>query len=148
MNKILLINGPNLNMLGERETEIYGKRTLNQIKEDCEAFSQKINYEIEFFQSNSESEIIECLQGMENKYVGLIINAAALTHTSIAIHDSLKIVGCKKIEIHISNPYKRENFRNRSFLSPVVDGIITGLGHRVYITAIFAINQMLEKDNE
>ena len=148
MNKILVINGPNLNMLGERETEIYGKKTLNQIKEDCEVFSQKINYEIEFFQSNSESEIIECLQGMENKYVGLIINAAALTHTSISIHDSLKIVGCKKIEIHISNPYSRENFRNKSFISPVVDGIITGLGHNVYITAIFALKQILEQANE
>tara|TARA_B100000941_G_C27998227_1_gene299216 strand:+ start:67 stop:513 length:447 start_codon:yes stop_codon:yes gene_type:complete len=148
MNKILVINGPNLNMLGERETEIYGKKTLNQIKEDCEVFSQKINYEIEFFQSNSESEIIECLQGMENKYVGLIINAAALTHTSISIHDSLKIVGCKKIEIHISNPYSRENFRNKSFISPVVDGIITGLGQSVYITAIFAMKQILEQDNE
>ena len=98
MNKILVINGPNLNMLGERETEIYGKKTLSQIKEDCEVFGQKINYEIEFFQSNSESEIIECLQAMENKYVGLIINAAALTHTSIAIHDSLKIVDCKNHE--------------------------------------------------
>ena len=148
MNKILVINGPNLNMLGERETEIYGKKTLNQIKEDCEVFSQKINYEIEFFQSNSESEIIECLQGMKNKYVGLIINAAALTHTSISIHDSLKIVGCKKIEIHISNPYSRENFRNKSFISPVVDGIITGLGQSVYITAIFAMKQILEQDNE
>ena len=148
MNKILVINGPNLNMLGERETEIYGKKTLNQIKKDCEVFSQKINYEIEFFQSNSESEIIECLQGMENKYVGLIINAAALTHTSISIHDSLKIVGCKKIEIHISNPYSRENFRNKSFISPVVDGIITGLGQSVYITAIFAMKQILEQDNE
>ena len=148
MNKILVINGPNLNMLGERETEIYGKKTLNQIKEDCEVFSQKINYDIEFFQSNSESEIIECLQSMENKYVGLIINAAALTHTSISIHDSLKIVGCKKIEIHISNPYNRENFRSKSFISPVVDGIITGLGHSVYITAIFAIKQILEQANE
>ncbi len=148
MNKILIINGPNLNMLGKREVEIYGKKTLSQIRNDCEEFSQKINYEITFFQSNSESEIIECLQNMEDKYVGLIINAAGLTHTSIAIHDSLKIVSCKKIEIHISNPYSRENFRNISFISPVVDGIISGLGHKVYITAIFAIKHMLEKSNE
>ena len=98
--------------------------------------------------TDSESEIIGCLQSMKNKYVGLIINAAALTHTSIAIHDSLKIVSCKKIEIHISNPFSRENFRNKSFISPVVDGVISGLGHKVYITAIFAIKQMLEKVNE
>ncbi|MBH43360.1 MAG: 3-dehydroquinate dehydratase [Rickettsiales bacterium] len=148
MNKILIINGPNLNMLGTREIEIYGKKTLSQIKEDCEKFSRKMNYEINFFQTNSESEIIGCLQSMKNKYVGLIINAAALTHTSIAIHDSLKIVSCKKIEIHISNPFSRENFRNKSFISPVVDGVISGLGHKVYITAIFAIKQMLEKVNE
>ena len=148
MNKILIINGPNLNMLGKREVEIYGKKTLSQIKEDCEEFSRNINYEINFFQTNSESEIIECLQSMKNKYVGLIINAAALTHTSIAIHDSLKIVSCKKIEIHISNLYNRENFRNKSFISPVVDGVISGLGHKVYVTAIFAIKQMLENANE
>tara|TARA_B100000989_G_scaffold294607_1_gene274013 strand:+ start:687 stop:1133 length:447 start_codon:yes stop_codon:yes gene_type:complete len=148
MKKILVINGPNLNMLGEREVEIYGKKTLSQIKKDCEEFSQEINYEIIFFQSNSESKIIECLQNMKDKYAGLIINAAALTHTSIAIHDCLKIVNCKKIEIHISNPYKRESFRSVSFLSPVVDGIISGFGNKVYVTAIFALKQMLEKVNE
>ena len=147
MKKILIINGPNLNKLGEREVNIYGNTSLNEIESNCENFAKENNMEICFFQSNSESEIIESIHDANGKYSGLMINAAAFTHTSVAIHDSLKIVDCKKIEIHISNPYKRESFRHKSFISPVCDGIISGFGFRVYEVAIFAIKQLLGNDN-
>ena len=148
MRKILIINGPNLNKLGEREVEIYGKVSLDEIKSDCENFANIHKIEINFFQSNSESEIIDCIQNADGIYSGLIINAAAFTHTSIAIHDSLKIVNCKKIEVHISNPFKRESFRQKSYISSVCDGIISGFGFEVYKIAIFALNQLLGNTDE
>ena len=148
MKKILIINGPNLNKLGEREIEIYGKVSLDEIKLDCKNFVKDKKIEISFFQSNSESEIIECIQNANGRYLGIIINAAAFTHTSIAIHDSLKIINCKKIEVHISNPYKRESFRQKSYISPVCDGIVSGFGCEVYKIAIFALNQLLGNTNE
>ena len=135
MKKILIINGPNLNLLGKREPEIYGEKTLKDIETECKKESKKNRIEVSFFQSNSEGEIIEKLQNSDN-YDGIIINAGAFTHTSIAIHDALKVINIPKIEVHISNIYKREDFRKNSFISSVVDGIIAGFGTNVYLLAI------------
>jgi 3-dehydroquinate dehydratase-2 len=133
MKKILIINGPNLNLLGSREPDIYGKKTLNDIEEECK--KEFKNIKIIFTQSNSESEIIELIHNT-NQYSGIIINAGAFTNTSIAIHDALKAIKLPKVEVHISNIYNREDFRKKSFISPVVDGIIAGFGTNVYKLAI------------
>ena len=133
MKKILIINGPNLNLLGSREPDIYGKKTLNDIEKECK--KEFKNIKIIFTQSNSESEIIELIHNTKD-YSGRIINAGAFTHTSIAIHDALKAINLPKVEVHISNIYNREDFRKKSFISPVVDGIIAGFGTNVYKLAI------------
>ncbi len=133
MKKILIINGPNLNLLGTREPDIYGKKTLNDIEEECK--KEFKNIKIIFTQSNSESEIIELIHNTE-EYCGIVINAGAFTHTSIAIHDALKAIKLPKVEVHISNIYNRDDFRKKSFISPVVDGIIAGFGTNVYKLAI------------
>ena len=118
MNKILIINGPNLNKLGEREIQVYGKKNLKEIQKECIVLSNSLDLSLDFFQSNSESDIIESIQ-QSSKYSGLIINAGAFTHTSVAIHDSLKILNIPLVEVHISNPFKRESFRQISFISSV-----------------------------
>ncbi len=141
MKKIIIINGPNLNLLGKRETEIYGTKTLQQIQNECIKVFQKDNLELVFFQSNSESDIIDKIHESKN-YEGLIINAGAFTHTSIAIHDALKILQIPKIEVHISNIYNREEFRKNSFVSPVVNGIIAGFGNYVYQIAINSLKYL------
>tara|TARA_Y100001954_G_C15693435_1_gene544031 strand:- start:584 stop:1039 length:456 start_codon:yes stop_codon:yes gene_type:complete len=143
VNKVLIINGPNLNLLGEREQNIYGKKTMNDIEEECKIEGKKIGFEVTFFQSNSESEIIDTIQNSES-YKSLIINAGAFTHTSIAIHDALKILKIPIIEVHISNIHKREDFRKNSFVSSVANGIIVGFGTDVYIIAIRSINHLLK----
>ncbi|MEE2695059.1 MAG: type II 3-dehydroquinate dehydratase [Pseudomonadota bacterium] len=144
MNKILIINGPNLNLLGKRETEIYGSKTLKEIEIQCREVSKKKNLKLYFYQSNSESKIIEKIQS-SNNLDGLIINAGAFTHTSIAIHDALKILKIPKIEIHISNTYSREEFRKNSFISPVVNGIIAGFGTEVYQIAVNSIKYLINE---
>ena len=121
-------------MLGKREPKIYGNKTLREIEKECVDYSNKINFNVDFFQSNSESEIISRIQKSVN-YDGLIINAGAFTHTSIAIHDALKSVKLPKIEVHISNIYSREDFRKKSFISSAVNGIIAGFGTNVYLIA-------------
>ncbi|MBS91712.1 MAG: type II 3-dehydroquinate dehydratase [Rickettsiales bacterium] len=144
MKKILIINGPNLNLLGTREPDIYGSKTLNEIENECKKESEKLKISVSFFQSNSESEIIEKIQS-SNKFDGLIINAGAFTHTSIAIHDALKATKIPKIEVHISNIFVREDFRKNSFISPVVNGIIAGFGTNVYLVAIKSFIYWLNK---
>tara|TARA_B100001029_G_C14825975_1_gene320306 strand:- start:241 stop:675 length:435 start_codon:yes stop_codon:yes gene_type:complete len=144
MKKILIINGPNLNLLGKREPEIYGKTTLKQIEQNCKKLIKDLNFNLTFFQSNSESDILERIQKSEN-IDGLIINAGALTHTSIAIHDALKTLSIPKIEVHISNIYNREEFRKKSFISPVVDGIMAGFGTDVYVIALKSIDKFFKK---
>ncbi|MEC8265524.1 MAG: type II 3-dehydroquinate dehydratase [Pseudomonadota bacterium] len=139
MKKILVINGPNLNLLGNREPEIYGSKTLTDIEKECKAKFD--NLELIFNQSNSESEIIEYIHSSKN-FSGLIINAGAFTHTSIAIHDALKAIKIPKVEVHISNIYSREEFRKKSFISPAVNGIIAGFGTDVYKLAITSIIQL------
>ena len=126
-DKIIIINGPNLNLLGTREPEVYGIKTLDGIKADCNVIAESQGVNLEFHQSNDESDIINWIQSAADKH-GLIINAGAYTHTSIAIHDALKSSNSPAIEVHISNIHKREEFRHKSYLSSVVDGIIVGFG--------------------
>ncbi len=145
MRNIIIINGPNLNLLGKREVEIYGKKSLQDIINECKILSKSLSFNLTFFQSNSESEIIEKIQNSEN-FDGLIINAGAFTHTSVAIHDALKILKIPKIEAHISNIYTREEFRKNSFISNAVNGIIAGFGTDVYKISIQSINYLLRND--
>ena len=141
--KIVIINGPNLNLLGNREDSIYGKDSLDKIKENCEKIAKKLNIVIDFFQSNSEGEIINKLHNIEDKYDGVIINPAAFTHTSIAILDSLRAINKPKIEIHLSNIYSREDYRKKSITSEGVDGLICGFGGNSYILGIEAIVKLI-----
>ena len=126
--KILIINGPNLNLLGEREQSQYGKNTLKDIENQCAELSEEFNDKIEFFQSNIEGEIVNKIQEVRNEFHGIIINAAGFTHTSVSIRDALELLKIPTIEVHISNIYKREEFRQKSLLSGVVTGGIFGLG--------------------
>ena len=143
-NKIIVINGPNLNLLGEREKDKYGETTLKDVKNDCLNFSKKKNLETTFFQSNVEGEIVNVIQESRNKQDGLIINAGGYTHTSVAIHDALKILKIPIIELHISNIYNREEFRHKSLISKVAKGVICGFGANGYIMALSAMNQYLK----
>ena len=138
MNKIQIINGPNLDKLGEREVQVYGRKNLKEIQKECIELSKSFDISLDFFQSNSESEIIESIQ-QSSKYSGLILNAGAFTHTSVAIHDSLKILNIPIVEVHISNPFKREPFRQISYISSVATGIVSGFGTDVYKIAIQAL---------
>jgi 3-dehydroquinate dehydratase-2 len=134
--KILIINGPNLNMLGTRQPEIYGDETLADVEERLEALAESVGLDVEFFQSNHEGEIVTRIQQAREGYEGVIINAGGYTHTSVAIHDALKMVGVPVIEVHISNIYAREQFRHHSLISPVASGIIAGLGTKGYELAL------------
>ena len=145
MKKVFIINGPNLNMLGKREQEIYGNITLNELEKICADEAKKLDFNIYFFQSNSEAEIIDKIQKSLD-FDGLIINAGAFTHTSIAIHDALKILLIPKIEVHISNIYNREEFRKKSFISPAVHGIIAGFGIDVYIIALRSLKNLFKNE--
>ena len=145
MKKIIIINGPNLNLLGTREVNIYGKTTLEEIQKLSEKKADELNLSLNFFQSNNESEIIELIHETENNYDGLIINPAAFTHTSVALLDALKAISKPKIEIHLSNIYSREDFIKNSITSNGVDGLICGFGSLTYIIAIDAINGLLTK---
>ena len=146
-NNIIVINGPNLNLLGEREQSQYGSVTYNELKNNCLKYSKSLEINIEFTQSNIEGEIVTIIQEAKEKYDGLIINAAGFTHTSVAIRDSLAIFKKPSIELHISNIYKREEFRHKSMISDVVTGIICGLGTNGYILAINAIHELLKNGN-
>ena len=145
--KILIINGPNLNLLGEREQSQYGKNTLNDIENECVKLSEEFNDKIEFFQSNIEGEIVNKIQQVRNEFHGVIINAAGFTHTSVSIRDALEILKIPIIEVHISNIYKREEFRQKSLISDVVNGGIFGLGGEGYILAIIAMHKLLKNEN-
>ena len=144
-NKIIIVNGPNLNLLGEREQSQYGSITFDKLKENCIAKSKELGLNIEFTQSNIEGEIVNLIQESRNKYDGIIINAAAFTHTSVAIRDALTIFKKPTIELHISNIYKREEFRHKSLISDIVTGGIFGLGGEGYILAIISMQKLLNK---
>ena len=145
MNKIIILNGPNLNLLGEREKNQYGSFTLQDIEIDCKKFAKNNNIELSMFQSNIEGEIVGKIQDSRNSQHGLIINAGGYTHTSVAVHDALKILKIPIIELHISNIYNREDFRHKSLISKVAKGIICGFGDYGYIMALKAMNKYLEK---
>ena len=146
-NNIIVINGPNLNLLGERERSQYGSVTYDELKNNCLKYSKSLEINIEFTQSNIEGEIVTIIQKAKEKYDGLIINAAGFTHTSVAIRDALAIFKKPSIELHISNIYKREEFRHKSMISDVVTGIICGLGANGYILAINAMHELLKNGN-
>ena len=145
--KILVINGPNLNLLGTREREKYGQSSLEDIKNKCEAHAKKIDLEVEFKQSNVEGEIVNFIQEARKKYSGIIINAGGYTHTSVAILDALLAVKKPTIELHITNIYKREDFRHKSLISKAADGIICGLGADGYIMALNGIKKIVDNEN-
>jgi 3-dehydroquinate dehydratase-2 len=142
--KLYVLNGPNLNLLGKREPEKYGKTSLEDIKSLCNEKCITNELDLHFFQSNFEGELIEEIHKANNNACGIIINAGALTHTSIGILDALNIFEGPKIEIHITNVYARESFRHKSFISPVATGIIAGLGTNSYILAIDAIKELIK----
>jgi len=146
-NNIIVINGPNLNLLGEREQSQYGSITYADLKNKCEKYSKDLGISIDFAQSNIEGEIVTTIQNARKKYDGLIINAAGFTHTSVAIRDALAIFKKPCIELHLSNIYKREEFRHKSMISGVVNGIICGLGANGYILAINAMQELLKNGN-
>ena len=144
-NNILIINGPNLNLLGEREQSQYGSITFEELKKNCLEKSRELNINLNFTQSNVEGEIVNLIQEERNNCDGIIINAAGFTHTSVAIRDALSIFKKPIIELHISNIYKREEFRQKSLISDVVTGGIFGIGADGYILAIIAMQKMIKK---
>ena len=146
-NKIIIINGPNINLLGEREQSQYGSINFEKLKEICQNESKKLNLDLKMEQSNIEGELVNLIQESRKNYDGMIINAAAFTHTSVAIRDALSIFKKPIIELHISNIYKREEFRHKSLISDVVTGGIFGLGINGYILAIISMQKLLQNEN-
>jgi 3-dehydroquinate dehydratase-2 len=146
-NKIIIINGPNINLLGEREQSQYGSTTFEELKINCLKKSNEIGINLEFTQSNIEGELVSLIQHARNEYDGMIINAAGFTHTSVAIRDALDLFKKPIIELHISNIYKREEFRHKSLISDIATGGIFGLGAEGYILAIISIQKILQNEN-
>ena len=143
--KILIINGPNLNLLGEREESKYGKITLKEVQKNCESHAKSLNFEIKFEQSNIEGEIVTMIQKARGVFDGIIINAAGYTHTSVSILDALLAVKLPTIEVHITNIYNREDFRKKSLISKAAEGIICGFGINGYIMAIDSMKKILKQ---
>ena len=146
-NKIIIINGPNLNLLGEREQSQYGSTTFDELKDKCLKKSNEIGINLDFAQSNIEGELVNLIQNSRDKYDGMIINAAGFTHTSVSIRDALDLFKKPIIELHISNIYKREEFRHKSLISDIATGGIFGLGVEGYILAIISIEKILKNEN-
>ena len=141
--KVLILNGPNLNMLGQREPEIYGDQTLDDIQGMCVETAQNLGQSIDFRQSNHEGELVTWIQEARGAFDGVIINAAAYTHTSVAIHDALKLLEVPVIEVHLSNPKEREEFRHFSYVEPVAAEVIAGQGAKGYLQALEKLNELL-----
>ena len=148
MNNIIIINGPNLNLLGSREESQYGTVTYEELKDKCADKAKELGVNLAFFQSNIEGEIVNIIQQSIKKYDGIIINAAAFTHTSVAIRDALSIFKKPIIELHISNIYKREDFRQKSLISDISTGGIFGLGTNGYILAIISMQKLINNENK
>ena len=146
-NKIIIINGPNINLLGEREQSQYGSVSFDKLKKTCLDKINELSMSGEFFQSNIEGEIVNKIQTARKSFDGIIINAAGFTHTSVAIRDALDIFKKPIIELHISNIYKREEFRQKSLISDIVTGGIFGLGIDGYILAIISMQKLLKNEN-
>ncbi len=147
MNNIIIINGPNLNLLGRREESQYGSITYKELKNKCLDKAKELGANLTIFQSNIEGEIVGTIQESIDKYDGIIINAAAFTHTSVAIRDALNIFKKPIIELHISNIYKREDFRKKSLISDISTGGIFGLGDNGYILAIISMQKLINNEN-
>ena len=145
--KIIIINGPNLNLLGEREKEKYGNVTLKQIETNCKNFAKKKDIQVTFKQSNIEGKIVNFIQDSRKKYHGLIINAAGYTHTSVAIRDALTILAIPIVELHITNIYNREKFRHKSLLSKAARSVICGFGTNGYILALEGLKEIIKNEN-
>ena len=143
MTKILILNGPNLNMLGTREPEIYGHQTLDDIETQCAKKAKSLGFDIDFRQSNHEGELVTWIQETCEAIDGVIINAAAYTHTSVAIHDALKLLDCPIIEVHLSNPKEREEFRHFSYIESVATAVIMGHGAEGYQMALDELKKVL-----
>lgn len=137
--RILVLNGPNLNLLGEREPEVYGRQTLADIESACRARAGELGLELEFRQSNSEGELVEIIQDARRAVAGMVVNAGALTHTSVALLDALQLLDCPVIEVHLSNIFRREAFRRHSYVSQAATGVICGLGPQGYLLALEAL---------
>ena len=146
-NNIIIINGPNINLLGDRDKSIYGSESYEDLIKNCKFEASKKNINIDFYQSNIEGELVTKIQESRKVYNGMIINAAAFTHTSVAIRDALSLFKKPCIELHISNIHKREEFRHKSLISDVVTGIICGLGTNGYILAINSMHELLKNGN-
>tara|TARA_A100001011_G_scaffold395080_1_gene489066 strand:- start:342 stop:788 length:447 start_codon:yes stop_codon:yes gene_type:complete len=147
MHKIIILNGPNLNLLGEREKEKYGNVTLENIENNCKKFAEKNNIDLFLFQSNVEGELVEEIQKARKEQNGLIINAGGYTHTSVAILDALKILKIPIIELHITNIYNREEFRHKSLISKVASSVLCGFGSDGYVMALEAMKNYLKNEN-
>jgi 3-dehydroquinate dehydratase II len=143
--KILVLNGPNLNLLGTREPEIYGRETLADIEKSCRSHGKSLGLEIDFRQTNHEGQLVDWVQQARAKAAGLVVNAAAFTHTSVALLDALKAVELPVIEVHLSNIYRRESFRHHSYVSPAAVAVICGLGPRGYLHALDALAEIVGK---
>ena len=143
MKKILVIHGPNLNLLGEREPDVYGKISIASIDDRLKELGRDHSVEVETFQSNHEGEIVSKIGDARGKFVGLVINPAAYTHTSVAIRDALAAVKIPAVEVHLSNIYAREDFRRTSLIAPVTQGQISGFGVDSYILGLQALINLL-----
>lgn len=143
---ILILNGPNLNMLGVREPTIYGAETLGDIEEACHEGAAALGLGVDFRQSNSEGELITAIQEAREGHRGIVINAAGYTHTSVALHDALLLSELPVIEVHLSNIFAREAFRHHSYISPVARGVICGFGAQGYLLALQAMARLLEAE--
>jgi len=146
-HKIIIINGPNLNLLGEREKEKYGNVTLKQVEKECKNFGKRNNIQVAFKQSNIEGKIIDFIQESRKKFDGLIINAAGYTHTSVAIRDALMILKIPIVELHITNIYNREKFRHKSLLSKAAKSVICGFGAKGYVLALEGLKEIIKNEN-
>lgn len=144
---IHIINGPNLNLLGTREPEVYGAQTLDDVKATCAEVAEALDHKIIFVQSNIEGELVDFIQAAGRDGCGIVINPAAYTHTSVALHDALKAVDVPSIEIHLSQPAKRESFRRRSYVAEAVHGTISGFGADSYVLGLQALSNLLDTEN-
>lgn len=145
---IYVINGPNLNLLGTREPEIYGSNTLEDVRIACETRAHGYGLTIVFHQSNHEGALIDWIQEARTHASAVILNAAGLTHTSVALHDSLKTLTIPTVEVHLSNPHKREAFRHVSYISTVAHGVIAGFGMKSYVLAVEAAAELIDAQNQ
>ena len=141
---VVVLNGPNLNMLGKREPNIYGRDTLADVEKACRAHAKKLGLALDFRQSNHEGELVGWIQDARGKAAGIVINAAALTHSSVALLDALQAAEVPTIEVHLSNIYRREAFRHHSYISRAAVGVICGLGPRGYLMALEALADMIK----